>query len=579
MNRRMCFGLVFLLVACWASDGSCRAEQDGMAPFNPVQPHYDWRAQDYPRNTAVEAVHFDTDRGRLVADGRFDGRSEDNAKGEIYIDFRCIPEFECGLPVDLSETTVKVLLEVPEGFAGEEQTPSGIQIFGKCEGEDEPSQYSSWRNISLWKHEDVIEIQHRFSTAEPKYGFMSPGFDPRRMIKIGVKFAMGGGSKHSYKGPVYVNQVSFDPPIMLPARPVLDPLAPVLETSQRLAVKTGALCVGDRQVFLLGANWRPTGYGCFGRTKWFPLGNGPSKYPNYLEYYMRMARSAGMEVLRIGVVDDGQALFSSKDEVVGYDDVFRQDIRTCVELARKHGIRIEWVLIDFLAAGKARPAKGVQAQGHARVFTDPAVRGEFISKFLVPFLKEFGTAPAIAIDIMNEPEWIVSKQEFCTGSPCGGWEDVKDPNTKAERAIPRSNFTDFANACIKAIREHAPGILVTCGVSCINASLIEGLDLDYRAFHYYKWMGERSTVLGALPKDKPWVLEEFPTVGPAGQVEYDIAGYAQAARKAGGSGAYIWNLSCGIDDMTFCCCERAAKLSRLREWAALKSRQSLLPQQ
>jgi len=120
------------------------------------------------------------------------------------------------------------------------------------------------------------------------------------------------------------------------------------------------------------------------------------------------------------------------------------------------------------------------------------------------------------------------------------------------------------------VRRHAPDKLVTVGVSVPHVDLVRNLDTDYRAVHFYPWMagirdagpdmiGDLEACLAQLPKTQPFLLEEFPGVGPVGE-------YLTRARAAGAAGALIWNLRPGIDDQTQAWAKEEEKLQAMRSF-------------
>jgi hypothetical protein len=208
-------------------------------------------------------------------------------------------------------------------------------------------------------------------------------------------------------------------------------------------------------------------------------------------------------------------------------------------------VKVEFVLVDYLIAGKREVVDDVQLRGHRRIIEDPAARAAFLHDFLVPFLIDFGDHPALfGIDVINEPEWLISQSEG------GRWELVTDERTKAETPVARKAIEDFVAACAARVRWLAPGKFVTVGVSCPNVDLTRNLPLRYTAIHhYYDWMNPPADYLPTLPANRAWSLEEFPgTV--RGPVYPGLAWYLNFVHDNGGAAALVWNLSPAIDART-----------------------------
>ena len=291
----------------------------------------------------------------------------------------------------------------------------------------------------------------------------------------------------------------------------------------------GAILLNSKPWFVVGANWRGLEYAQnFGSTAWWPWGNGVTRHVGYFQHYLKLAQSAGLKALRVGLGKDGRVLLSPDGRVVGYDDRFRADVRKLLDLAAAHDIRVEFTLVDFLIAGKAEVVNGVQVRGHGHIFSDDRVREGFMRHFLEPLLKDFaGHTAWYATDVINEPEWIVAKKDG------GGWEDTADDNLRAPQPVPVADLNSFINQCTRLIKTHAPHMPVTVGVSTKFVGLVSGLPIDYYALHHYPHFGELEPYVKRLPAGKPWVLEEYPTR----QTTMGPAEHLNLVQRLGGSGA------------------------------------------
>jgi hypothetical protein len=316
---------------------------------------------------------------------------------------------------------------------------------------------------------------------------------------------------------------------------------------------------------MVGANWRGIKYGQnFGTTAWFPTGNGISKYPDFVQDNLDYMRRAGIKVARVGLLEDGRTMFDKEGHVTGYNKTFSDDVKTLLALANQAGIKVEFTIFDYLIAGKGENENGVWLRGRSQIITNEALRTEFRNQFLIPFLKEFGGhAALIGFDVINEPEWVVSKKDG------GSWEDANDP-TKADMPVPGEIMKGFITDCLNNIRAYAPGKMVTVGISAKFIPLVKELSIDYFALHYYPWMGEFKPYLNLLPTGKPWSLEEYPT-----RETVSISNYLDLAFKEGGAGAMLWNFTPEIDQDTFSYAERDAKLLELRSWTETQGKLAL----
>ena len=336
------------------------------------------------------------------------------------------------------------------------------------------------------------------------------------------------------------------------------PLA-VAGEARLVSVQGRQLVRHGRPWHLVGANWAGIAYGQnFGRTAWYPEGNGFSRHPGLAEQEFRLMQQTGIQVVRLGLVDDGRALLDSQGQVAGSLDRFFADVQALLEAAARHQLQVEFVLVDFHIAGAPQMVNGVALRGRRAVIADAARRKEFRQRVLEPFLRQFGRSPALfGIDLINEPEWIIGRAEG------GGWEDVAttDP-AKAWHPLPREEVTAFANEMAQAIHQIAPGVLVTAGVSAKFINVVAAWPLDYYAVHHAAWMGDLAPWAIRIPTDKPWVLEEYPTRG----VPLAPDGYHEHVSRLGGSGASLWNWKPGLDVATADADHHRLCRERLVEW-------------
>ncbi len=489
----------------------------------------DWIAQDFANSQGVVSVRFSD--SMLILDLRMVAGDAVLGQGEVYIDLRNWLPTEALAPLDLSGSAIAVRVILPEGFGGPQSAPSGIQVFVK---DDEwRSQYGFWVNVANAGGEYTATLSPRM--ANPVAAVTDSGFDPTRIRVIGVKLAMNDNAAWEFSGNAILQCANVTPDLPRATPPDLpgDTPPPLLDQDAQIAIGESGFLVDGAAHFLAGANWRGIEYGQnFGVTGWFPRGNGFSRHPGYAAAYLDYARRAGLKALRVGLLDDGRAVLDRSGYVEGYNDTFRADVHTLLDLALDAGCRIEFVLTDYLIAGRGEEVDGVWVRGREEVFEDPSVRAAFVSGFLTPFLQEFGAHPALfAFDLANEMDWAISETEG------GAWESSL-PEMRADHPVSLAAFRAYADACAAAIREHAPGKLITAGFSFPSAALAENLDMDYLAFHHYGWMGTLEDCVAEIPPGSIWCLEEFPTRG--GLVT--PAGYMDAAHAAGAAGALLWNL-------------------------------------
>jgi len=547
---KMIITLFLLLLAI----STCCRNGNANNTFIPISEVTDWQPQDYFDSRGIRSVQVDLGKKRLILDAHLIGGDSNYTNGEVFLDLRYVPGLEGKVPIDMNQTIITVQVEIPVAFDGWESKPNGVQVFVK--DNKWKSQYGTWVNITNGgKYKAVL----RPDTGEIYFVHTDPGLDPTKIIIIGVKFAIGTGSTAHYDGSLYITNISIEPPLELSPFPSLPSTAPppTFAEGDKIEVKPDGFYLNNKKWLIIGGNWRIIEYGQnFGVTAWFPSGNGISKHPNFVRVNLENFSRAGIKVLRVGLLEDGRTVFDKDGHLTGYDEILRKDVRTLLDLAWEAKIKVEFVLFDYLIAGKPMLVDGVWVRGREEIIIDENRKAEFISGFLIPLLNEFGSHPTlIGFDIINEPEWVISRQDG------GDWESVTDTTTKPDSPIPGEKMKDFITACISTIHAHAPGKFVTVGISCKFIPLVQNLAIDYFALHHYAWMDELRDYLSLLPGGKPWSLEEYPINETS-----SITSYLDLVLETGGAGALLWNLSPGIDEYTFTYEERDAKLIELRNW-------------
>jgi len=523
-------------------------------PDELIGPPVDWRVQDYINSQGITAASYDQNRECLVADCDLQGKDPWRSQGEIVLDLKYVPCLEANVPVDMTGRLIEVKIEIPADFVGPQHSPNGCQVFVK--DTQWRSQYGTWKNCT---GSGTVTVRLQPSTVNPDGGETTPGFDPTQIREIGVKIAINSNSTHQYKGTISICKIEVTPSLPFYSPPELpgDQPLPFVTAGSPVDIKADGFYIKNNKWFIVGGNWRPIEYRQnFGATAWYPKGNGVSIHPGLVGTRLEWFRQAGFTLVRIGLLDDGASMFDRQGEVVGYNDIFKNDVSKFLELATQYHVKVEFVLVDFLMAGKEEECNGVWLKGRREVIENPQVRQQFIKDFLEPFLNDFGNHPVLfGFDIINEPEWIIAKADG------GGWEDVTDEKNKAETPISIEQFRNFVSQCSEKIQELAPGKFVTVGVSCPNTELVSILDddLSYTAIHYYPWMGNLESNLAMAFGNKSWSLEEFPGQG-------DIYSYFKTVFDNGGAGALLWSLTPESDDQCYLFEDEEGKLQETRRF-------------
>jgi hypothetical protein len=278
--------------------------------------------------------------------------------------------------------------------------------------------------------------------------------------------------------------------------------------------------------FLTGANLPWVHYGIdFGANTWRPDGGvAQTEQRAQLEAVFATLAASGVHYVRWFLFCDGRAGITFSDggpsltagRPTGLDDFVFRDVDTALEIAGRHGIRIMFVLLDFLWCDPATTTRGVQIGGRADVLADPSHRDALLDFVLRPMLERYADEPTIlAWDVMNEPEWI----------------KTVDPEAL-------HTWLDDTVALIHSATSH-PATIGSAGVRWRDRYV--DLNLDFYQVHWYdnlKRQPPLDTPVEELGFDRPVLLGEFPTRGSKRTPEQIV----NAARAAGYSGAFYWSV-------------------------------------
>jgi hypothetical protein len=193
-----------------------------------------------------------------------------------------------------------------------------------------------------------------------------------------------------------------------------------------------------------------------------------------------------------------------------------QDIDAALASAQQYGIRVMFVLFDFLWCDVPRAVRGVQLGGRTHVLLTPDSRRALLEDVLRPVLDRYGSNPSIfAWDIMNEPEWI--------------------------KTLTRNEIHEFLHETVTLVHSITlhPATIGSAGTRWRD--LYKGLGLDFYQVHWYdslKHQPSLETPVERLGFDRPVILGEFPTRGSRKSSEEII----DTARAAGYSGAFYWSV-------------------------------------
>lgn len=287
--------------------------------------------------------------------------------------------------------------------------------------------------------------------------------------------------------------------------------------------------------YLLGVNYPYYHYGNdFGGNAWGSYGvHDPSTYAVVDADFARMS-SLGARTVRWFVFADGRAglTFDAAGLPSGLDEFVIRDLDAALEIAQRHNIGLNLVLLDYRFLWDAKMENGVQLGGHASVLATAAGQQALVHNVFEPIFRRYANHPAIlSWEVMNEPEWAL--------------RDAGDVDRqKISQPLTLATFRAFAQLTVEAIHAVA-GSYATIGCADMKwAQNWVGLGLDYYQIHYYDWMKPYSTdnlfAIRAklLQLDRPVVVGEF----PAGHSSVaGLRNYLDAWYTNGYAGAWAWS--------------------------------------
>ena len=280
--------------------------------------------------------------------------------------------------------------------------------------------------------------------------------------------------------------------------------------------------------FVVGANLPWIGYGTdIGASAWYPAG-GLSAQPARLDLLDRTFAALatdGLSVVRTFLLCDARSgvRFTADGGPAGLDEAVFPDIDALVAIARRHGIRLMPVLVDFHLCKPARIAGGVQLGGRSRFLADPAARLALVDLVLRPIVERYGEEEAIvAWDVMNEPEWCLARGPLARR---GG--------------LTFDTLQEFLAESVQCVRDSARQPVTIGCARTTGLDLVKPLDLDFYQVHWYErfgWPALERPVADLGLGDRPVILGEFPGRSP------HVADVLDAAKRAGYDAALVWSI-------------------------------------
>ncbi|MDP8298823.1 MAG: hypothetical protein P9L88_02845 [Candidatus Tantalella remota] len=151
----------------------------------------DWRAQDIDYISGIRSLVRDNSNDQWVADTVLRAGDVSYNHGEMFVDLRYdIPGYNYAGPVDLRGKELEFKVKIPEQLIPSEGEPCWAQVFVK----DEEYDFQYGTSVFLSDADTWYTVRLRPGSSYILGGETSEGFDPCRIVNIGVKISCGLGS-------------------------------------------------------------------------------------------------------------------------------------------------------------------------------------------------------------------------------------------------------------------------------------------------------------------------------------------------------------------------------------------------
>ena len=292
-----------------------------------------------------------------------------------------------------------------------------------------------------------------------------------------------------------------------------------------------------------------------GSTVYYGLDFGANVWGSHLGVSTRLAAvradfeqiaALGFTVARWFVFCDGRSGIDYDERGIpaGLDPHFFIDLDAGLDAARRCGVRLDLVMLDFhwmfrgITHRLADPATGVLyevqlPQGRAEVLLSAGGRDALLEAVFRPLVRRYGPegvrsdlgGAIFAYEFMNEPDFVVEE-----------WE--RDLSPRVPRPLPFELLADLVSRLSAIVHTHHPGVLTTIG--CARPHNLwawddDALGLDMLQVHSYPSGSILGTSHEALDVCRDVIIGECPA--------RDVEEYLEFAVSSGYAGAWPWSFS------------------------------------
>ncbi len=305
----------------------------------------------------------------------------------------------------------------------------------------------------------------------------------------------------------------------------------------RITVSGSQLMAGGQRIWINGANtpwnnWDDFG-GNFNATWWSD--------------HFQSLHDNGINATRVWLTGDGEVGINidANGFVSGATTAHWSNLDTLFSIAASKQVYILATFLSFDATKNSHP----NFQRWRNMYNSDANIDSYVTNYVTAFATRYKNTPWLwAIDLINEPDWMVENAE----SGNIPWARIQQLVAKSARAVHANSPILFSvGMAMPKYQSSTIGFGDVMSDTALRGFVNDPqVFLDFRMTHYYDWMNANwGNTLYMTPAghgfdtSKPWVIGEFPAVGTAGHTTTQDY---ESAFQNGWQGAMAWT-SNGVD--------------------------------
>ena len=144
------------------------------------------------------------DEGHSKCEGQEPG--EGKCEGVAWVELNRAWLSGVEVPLNLEGVPIRVWFFVPRAAEGNPDNANGVQVG--VSDTNFNSYFGSWTDLTgrgdTWFAVEIVP-----STKAPTDGYVDPGFDPTKVVEIGILIGVGVGGGGSFEGKIYIDEIGW----------------------------------------------------------------------------------------------------------------------------------------------------------------------------------------------------------------------------------------------------------------------------------------------------------------------------------------------------------------------------------